>query len=896
MPFTSIQPLALRLREDAQPVTRDCITLAFPEHWADGFRKLQAQVSNRPTDKVTVPIWSLNRTLRAVVPPIISIEPGAAYQRAIREGKPWLYRQSDIKPAILISVVHAWAQEAFKDAPDEMVHQVLTTVQTHDVNWKIEPLDLVHWETTDAGTALNTSPGQFILFPDYVAATLSSVQEGFQYGDHPLHFRRSSLAPGQKGAELTSWPPLGYGDARYSVVLTFTLQTVPFQPHPVLHCDVSIRRWAGPRRVFFTKHASAYISANLPFIAEFDGWSNQLQVVSLKRERRDGEWTSQWEDRLVDTLARLRSKVTLIDADQLTRDPATGQDDWDNAAAIVYSTKMKRHAVGAGITIRERGQLFDQITGLLDALFEPVAPFARIRVPKRSTFTLQSHAFFEKIQGDTKKSLNAEQREHIQAANEQVWSQRRALVCETVGTQLCIEIRAVTESVRENLVLALQAILGIHVTNGIDETFSTPEMQITVSFDTLGSLTDNLDLGAGKRVEDRVRDATQRRVRDVVRQFPKPGMPTLTLAEILPKNEYPKNCDPKSALRIGLGRSGRLTQFITAGNKNTEESIDETEEGDAPAPLYYRASNAVLDGLRQLGVPGKLPVPTHSGRPCILIGVWLINKRASQPGRKGYKLPVLVRISSTDNIILAMVPGFDDWLPYREAMLKLSTTDVFGNQNSRADYAAFIHTQLRRILSPANDTLLICHAQNLRRTWPWLSNTNITRDTVTFGFNETPISVAELRGLRIVRVRDVQGHETPEWFAEEDGRRSASQGLFQMGERVFASTHAKPKQFQKYSHYASKAEGWISSKKPEQVRLPQPSLSTWNPGLYELTVAVLQPEDNDDPAPWANLVHELRRSSLHFEDATALPLPLHLAKLMEEYILSVDMEEEEEDL
>jgi hypothetical protein len=882
MTFDSIQPVAFRIRADALPLMRDCITLPFPEHWATSFKKLQAVVLNRPIEKTTVPIASLNRTLRAVVPPIVSIGRGATSRWALNEGRPWLYAQKNIEPAVLISVVHAWARVLFSAVPDEQLNQVLKTVQTHDVKWNVEQLDLVDWKKNAAGTAAPTNPGQFIVFPDYVAATLSSITEGFQYGNHQLHFRRSSFAPGQK-------------DALYSVVLTFTMQTVAFQPYPVLHCDVSLRRWAGPRRVFLKQRANAYIATNLPFVPELDGWSNQLQVVSLKSEiDLAGNWISHWEDHLVDILAQLRSKASLIDANKLTNTPTIGQGDWDNAAAIVYSTRMKRHRIGAGVAIRERGQLFDQITDLLSDIFEPVAPLTRVKVSRREKVGFRSNPFFMKLENDKKQDLTTEQRIAIRKANEQIWSKRRALICETVGDHLRLEICASTTDVRDNLIAAAQFILGIALNGDPIQEIATSELAITVTFSNLGILTDNLDVSSGKGVRERVRDATQRRINDIVHALPKIETPTLMLAEILSKEKYTKNSDPKSPLRIGIGRSQRLVQFITADNVDAVSSSDEEDEEESVAPLYYRAMNALLDGLRQLGVPGKLPAQARTGRPITIIGAWLINKKSSRPGNESYTLPVLVRTSSAENDILAIAPGFEKWLPYREALLELSKTDVLGSQHKRADYTAFLRAELLRVVSKENDTLLICHAQNMRETWTWINNTNLVCDAIAFQPNETAVAIAEWPGLRIVRVRDGQSHETPEWFAEKDGWRSAAAGLFKMGERVFASTHSKPKQMTSYSHYFSKAERWSSRTSPDRFVPPNPNRPTWNPGLYELTVAALQPEDNGDPTIWAHLTHELRQSCLHFEDATALPLQLHLAKLMGEYILSVDIQDDEE--
>jgi hypothetical protein len=713
--FDSIQPVALRIRANALPLIRDCITLAFPEHWATGFKKLQAAVDNRPVEKTTVPVASLNRTLRAVVPPIISIGRRVTSSWAVSQGKPWLYTQRHIDPAVLVSVVHAWARVLFCTAPTDLLNEVLTTVQTHDVKWKVEQLDLVDWKVNTAGTAAPSNPSQFIIFPDYVAATLSSIPEGFQHGEHQLHFRRSSLAPGQNGAELTSWPPLSEGDALYSVVLTFTMQTVPFQSNPVMHCDVSLRRWAGPRRVYLKQHANTYVATNLPFVPELDGWNNQLQVASIARKPdQNGVWLPQWEDYLIDILSQLHSKASLLDAEKLVNDPKIGQRDWDNGAAIVYSTRMKQHRIGAGVAIRERGQLFDQIAELLSDLFEPIAPLPRVKVSKKEKVAFRPNPFFMKIQDDKKKTLTDEQRALIGEANEEIWSRRRALIGETVGDQLGIEICASTTDVRDNLVVAVRDILGIDLNGDTTREIITSEVTISSTFGDLEGLTDNLDVGSGKGVRGRARDATQRRINEVVRQLPKTQTPTLVFAEILPKEGYATNSDPKQALRVGIGRSGRLVQFITPDTNDSLLSLDETNEEESVAPLYYRAMNGVLDGLRQLGVPGKLPAHIRTGRPCTIIDAWLINKKSSKPGHERYTLPVLVRISSSDNDILAVAPGFTDWLPYREGLLELSKMDVFGNQNNRADYPAFLRAQLRNAVSKESDTLLICHAQNMR--------------------------------------------------------------------------------------------------------------------------------------------------------------------------------------
>lgn len=906
MRFNKIQPLALRVRPDAEPLMRDCITQSFPKHWAEIFTKLQATVSNRPPDKVSLPISSLNRTLRALLPEIISINRNVTSQWAISNGKPWLYVQSQVDAAILINVVHAWARVVFKDAGNEELNRELARIQTHDINWQIKSLELTDWKQTEAGTAIQIDSDQYILFPDYVSATLSQLNDGFQYGGYQLHFRRSSLPVGQQGAELTSWPP----QDNHSVVLTLTMQTVPFQAYPVLHCNLSLRRWAGPKRASFSGRASVYLSSSLPFIPQLQGMNNQLQVASIQNQREADTWKSVWSDQLVDILALLRSEVALIDANELSKNPTIGQHDLDNAALIVYSTRMKSHKVGAGVAIPERSQLFDQISNLLDHVLEPVAPLSRVKILKRQKSVFPKNPFLEDVKQKTNQALEANKLKKLSENNAHIQAERRALLAKTVGKQLSIEIRSVTEAVQAQLSSAIETELGVPACTNQEHTFTFPEISISLQFSHLNGLTDDLGVTGGKGVTKRVQDATQRRMQEIKKQLPSVSQTTLTLAEIPPKQNYGTYSDPKSALRIGLAHTGRFTQFITPDmpdvktqvdiiNVSDDQEIEETDD-ETGASLKYRAKQALLDGLRQLGVPGKMPITGPKGRPCVIIGIWLINKNATRSGRSGYRLPVLVRLSSADNAIDAIAPGFDDWLPYREALLQLAKINVFVEQRTNADYTAYIKDKLEQNLAQTHDTLLVCHAQNLRGIWPWLMNGNILRDAVSFNSKEqqansnTAIPISELSGLRIVRVRDAQSHETPECFADAEDRRSVASGIFQIGERVFGSLQPKPKQFTKYSHYFSKAGPWTSPTNPNKYNKADLGKSTWNPVLYELTVAALQPEDKDDPLPWVQLVHDLRQSTIHYSDATALPLPLHLAKLMEEYILSIPVVQEEE--
>lgn len=883
--FDTIRPLAFRFQPGIESLPYKSLTLPFPQEWIPILCDLQARQTNRSLSLSSVPIKSLNRAIRALVPDVIAI---GRNPLARHTPTPWLYSGAQIPSDALISLIHSWVRVTFTNVSANNITEALTLLRSHDLHWNTETINLADWSTNDQGTAVPASEHAFALLPDYIAAAISRDTNGMRFGDHQLHFRRASLTPGTHGSELISWPPLSYHDQWYSVVLTTTVQTVPFQAQPSIHCDVSLRRWAGPKVYLPNVRTSVYLLTSVPWLPALTKLSHSFQVASIRRQRQsDGSWTTVWADRLTAILADQRSTQMPLDAHELVQNPLLGLDQYSgNAAAIAYHTRMRFvHKVGAGVTIRERGEIIDQLQEVLTDTFTLIPPARRI---KKTLSKAVTNPFLLKAS--------------VQSSKQSLATTQRQYIAKAVGNQLAVELYCDDVEVRQALVNALKQCFGIGDVTPEKTIYSTTELTLQITIHGLDGMSAELDLDPGKRPHDRVRDATTQRINHVFHRLSKVSIPTLALVEIMGKKEYQGLSDPKTALRIAFGKTDRLVQFITPESYDTsrKQKDDEAQDDtDAEASIDYRAKNSLLDGLRQLGVHIELPTVPAVPSPLNVVALWLINKNASSPGRERYILPMLVRMSTEDHRILAIAPGFDDWLPYRQALLTLAKDGAQSAKKLKDVSIDFVRTRLQEAIAPTptrkfTHTLLVCHAQNIRRFWPWASNSKIRRDEVFFKVGHVTEKADDWRGLRIVRVRDSQGHETPEWFAESGKARSAAKGVFRLGNRVFASTHAKPTPLTKYSHYVSKAERW-SAPDRDSLSQPQPGLSTWNPGLYELTVAILQPEDGDNAAPWALYTHKLRETAFHYADATALPLPLHLAKLMEEYIRSVDIEDEDED-
>ena len=92
----------------------------------------------------------------------------------------------------------------------------------------------------------------------------------------------------------------------------------------------------------------------------------------------------------------------------------------------------------------------------------------------------------------------------------------------------------------------------------------------------------------------------------------------------------------------------------------------------------------------------------------------------------------MVYMASDTTEIKAIAPGFDHWLSYREALLKIAREGV----DRKGQAMSFIEQKLKGDVLPLGDTLLLC--QNLRSTWSWLNNGQIATETIDCGFLATP--------------------------------------------------------------------------------------------------------------------------------------------------------------
>ena len=854
MTYKQIRTVAFQFADIIKSLPHQFFTLNFPERWKDVLQELQNEGRNRDKTKfINLPIATLNKSLRALAPDLISI---ARYADS-RGDRTWLYSSQPIDTEKLHLVVLAWVQHTFPKASESSRQRVIKDLQASELKWQTKTINLAQYTQEVNGMAKLPSES-FAVLPDFLAAHLS--QHVLEFGPESLTFIRAPLAPGVSGVELVSWPPLRVEgkkeEAYYSVVLTIKVQTIPFQSFPVIYCSFSLRRWVSHpnTRIPGGRETSVYLLTNVSWLT--GQLAPSFQVAPIRWSRSDEkQFQLTWGSYLAPILNDLQQPFKSFPTPEAMRqDPIKALSIGNRPhAGIVYRDGMNwQHIVGKGLAPGDRRPLAEQLEQLFAPMLTFTAPLPRVTY----TFTRPSNPFFQS-------TGNIET---------QIIAARRLLLNQGVGGSFNIEIRYQSSDVKEALIEAIVETLGTPSTD------TDVDLNLNINCELLGKVGDRLNVDTTIRYEqERIQQAIQQRVDEVMVGTPKtPTTVTATFIELEGKDFYDDNneADPKHALRLGFAHTHRLTQFITPRSNTKDESDN----------LNYRAHRSLLDMLRQFGV--HLEAPQIPGLPKSInsVGLWLTKQyRKSSPTRTQEMLPVLVYINPERQEVLATASGLEDWLPYPQALLAIAQGKAKGFHQAR-QAMPFIRETLEGEILPQGDTLLLCHAQNLRSAWPWLANVRLSQDSLSFG-KEKPMSITEWPGLRIVRIRSSQDQETPEWFAEHEAYGDDvgfAKGLFQMGERVFASTYNKPKQFP-FSPSLSKVARW-KGPKMQEPKDPSPTKYVWNPGLYELTVACLQPED-EEAWPWAAITHELRNISLHHDDATALPLPLHLARGMEEYIL-----------
>lgn len=831
----------------------------FPDGWLSPLRSL-ARTAQR-SEKAAIPIRSLNEALRALVPDLsISL---ASVANKSRGDQPWLVSTRPLSTERLMPIVDAWIRSQQKaHVSDSLIADVIAVVRRTSLVSVERKLD----ELTPGGGA---APLRIV---ESQAATLLSMPGNFVDLDGArLEFVRCAAADGVAG-ELMTWPPLPTkNDQTYSIILRASAQTVPGEANPLLYLHFGVRRWMARKPFIAPRNGTTvYFRAKAPYLEDTRTPGAFVLARAISVARFDaGELTYgfAWNGSLIGVLDRAGLTTKVPDINALMAAPADFLRNKEAPASIPFRPGRSRgkDGVSPGINAQDRNTLLDWAAAVMGAA-TPVAPLER--------------APHDAIRTQPEKRGGTLSRGSIVAS-----------LASTVGQPVIIELLTSSEASTGLALRALSTRLGSadaargdtdqpHFANlGIGgASISRPDFAGWVS----------APLEAPANGKDP--SPANSRVQQIATGVPPVTAPVVSIVEIEPAARFavqgimPRR-DPKNAIRHGLARTGRLTQFV--------HPIADGQAEPSTADVI-RFENAVDDAFRQLGVrpsPFRLRSPTLEIHPQYL-AIWMLrrNKRRFGQNKNKVALPVAVLLNSDGTDIRVRTAMDAHWRPLHQAEVWIGK--FCGGQAALTDGAGgsdFVSRVIGEITADGSPTLLLTGAQNFRLAWKHLQNPNIGVDVLTFQ-NGGECPIAHFPGLRHVRIRTQESYETPEGYGYIEEATGAdavgkTRGLWSYrGDRLFLST-------------ARKADTDQTAK--GTTKLPRPGSGlrginklVSNPQLVEIYVAAIQ--EGDDPAAWAALAHELRDGNPYFSGETVLPWPLQIAKQLGEYISPVYVEPDDD--
>jgi hypothetical protein len=885
--YEEIVPAAYQADGESWKKTFQAVT--FPSSWTRPLLALQRFDRPDPSKYKSVPTRRLSQLMRALFPQVVS----TGRDITADDASPWLYlHNADDGPPALIPADHlmaailAWVHTINpKPGSENLRSDVVDRILSTPLTWAPATVDLLDSELTAGGTA-QPFPASYHLLPDSIATDILRLAP-LSRGTEQVQFLRT---PAVNGAELISWPPREAHDdgetGYFSIYIVITVQTVAFSNRFRVYVHTGTRRWVTrPNSLSWGRRATVHMLTDAPWmrgLPQTPGFSNS----SLGWDSTLGEhgWRIGGPEGM---LQRLTLSRTFPTPAELLADPRTWLMGCDGViAAITHHTAMGGHAAGAGLMPADRAPLMEWVGQAMThmqaipmmtksplsgtALSLPSAPAGSDDAAKR--------VWKAENQRETGRTQQARVAAHLR--------RRDAATAAGPRDRLDVDVMVTSEAIRDGLRAAIMTDLAVDEPS-VDADgswhWALERFDLRVHHIALGPLGDKLTIVGRKDRRNQARQQVTERREAIRSHLTRNATPSaIAIVELTDEFRDPY-ADPKFAIRLGCAAANRVTQFLTPP-KRFEKPVAFTE----------RMLAVWRDAMRQLGVRAIPPHTLGEAVPADLqyVGLWMIKRRADGPTYRAQHLPVAVLISPNQPTVWGTAPGLADWVDYHTLLLHLADEGAKPVPDKPLDRQAAMATFVKRLFAQLRNTntLLITHAQNSRAAWPWLQNSSLVADVVGLGSNP-PIALRHLagQGLRIVRVRDSSGRETPQWYSPGRGAPGLATGLWRdpslgADARVFFSTTPKPGTMKKVGVSASRIVPRVTRAGTEQI---DTAVQAHNPQLLEISVVAQQQED--DPETWASLVHQ-QRQSLDYRDALANPLCLHLAKLASEYLLPYDPE------
>lgn len=620
---------------------------------------------------------------------------------------------------------------------------------------------------------------------------------------------------------------------KYSFVFKFSVQTTPPQREALLLCDISMRRWIYSRK---NKTKTPFLkNAIIGHIRVSDNKICQIPIQYSSKTK-----TLDWKDQDKECY-NLYGYEPLPDVNNLWNIVECGNIKY----MLPYTNSMDgfvKSNIGTGVPIKDKAEAYKEIFALLgDIVDKPNEP---VRIPTRQKL----HCYKSPDEYETREDF------------------RKWVVSCTETNKIRFELYGVLNNPAHQSLLAA-------ISNKIMRDFGDQNNDSCLSVDI--AQREIADIAAPVNKYDKVQRC------DEIKEILGETEDVVACICIIPgadADEYKDDRDPKLIIRNAFARSGRIVQFVVASDE--EDSLNR-----------QKIEHAVYDMYRQLGITTLTDteqLKSYKLKDVACIGMHICTQ-IHNIRKKARFMPLYVSHELSTGRTRVQCDAFEkDNVSYRKACLEMAK--LFWNEDlEQLCVNASFSPAKQKLIEMKNHfdaesqgAVLLIHSDgNTRPLWGGISDKSISRyniandympDQIDAGSGKTPYPISlSGTGVRIFRIRN--NAEVPDYYtsAREDENYSSASGIFKYG-KVFWAISQKPndpkynrslKDSRFNSHFADYAEK----------------------DMIEIYPLQLQPDD--DPPVWTKYIIDLCSLSIQYNQSTILPLPLHLAAALEEYLLEV---------
>lgn len=665
----------------------------------------------------------------------------------------------------------------------------------------------------------------------------------------------------------------------FSFVVSFSVQTLPPSNKPFLNINISSRRWISRNEAekppYYTDKKNVYVETA----------ANKLQVFRAQYNYDDKKIEWLYTDKMIlETFLGFEKSF-----DEIISHPGEFLNSAnDNNCFIPFEYGMKvnsinMHSQDAGISHNDRYEVFESVKAIIE----------------------------EKKYGHEKKAnkvgKSSKTTKYIFEENEDLNSRFEKLIKDIYGDEeIHFEIYGNPSNDGEN---PIETQLKEHI----------DEKQINAKIEILDGkiyekFVEPLDIDDKTHKSENYKGANNRiqyiekTLEDTLGEAKKPTVAIVTIGEPATYKlggKEDKRVDPKDAVRIGFANTGRLTQFITRENY---QRVKAREEKSKSGGDEYMILSTVLDCYRQLGLNSLLNVEENINRKGvgtdvskflkdkIAVGIHVVNFKRLHNNNTTVPLPIIVKcdygkndvtvetkfnvINSSNKVqsqeyIKCKYSEFP--IQFRKVLKKLSSCKLEPNDS-------FLYKWFNELDDEKQYIIMVAADGTTRKVIEGITNKAINSEIKEnnnsiekLKLKNQTVDLSKHKNISLVRVR--VNDEVPDYVLDPKNVQKNEKaniinpyGIFKF-EDVFYSRDNKPR-----------SERYVYNKDKTKSDNNQHFTHRNIIEIYPMYDAL---DDGQSECPnCVKAVHNLRGASIRGNsNYTVLPLPLYLAKLLEEYFI-----------